>query len=82
MMNSTYPVRLSFEPAFLEAHLDEIVVRLEVDCFPLLKADVESGVLLVDGAFDPDPYSALMAATDALTYMGQDVELLYGAEEV
>ena len=81
MTNSTFPVKLSFEPAFLEAHIDELAVRLEVDCFPLIESDVVAGHLIVDGDFDPDLYSVNMAVDDALVGMGESRDTLWSDEE-
>lgn len=53
---------------------DVFVSRIDA-FFPVISANLEEGELEVDASSDPDTYSVLMVAVEALNDLGLDTEI-------
>lgn len=67
-------MRISLNPENIDGLEDVFVSRID-SVFPVISANLEDGELEVDASSDPDPYSVLMAAVEALNELGLDTEI-------
>lgn len=75
---ATVPATVEFALTALNPVVDEFSARLDAAGFPVIAVDLETGIVSVDAASDPDEYSVLMAASQAASAVGiSEDDLLY-----
>lgn len=67
-------MRISLNPENIVGFEDVFVSRIDA-FFPVISANLEEGELEVDASSDPDTYSVLMVAVEALNDLGLDTEI-------
>lgn len=77
---STTQAAISFVPGSFDFAVDKLAAHLDAAGYPVLEANLKSGIVRVDSSFDNDPYSVLMAAQQAAGAVGLAEDELLNAQ--
>lgn len=80
MTNSTNTATIEFTIGAIDSVVDQLSAFLDAEGFPVITANLETGLVTVNSASDHNDYSVLMAATSAAQAVELDTDDVIAAE--